>query len=306
MIKYFYKSIKDTELRTLQSRKAGAWVYVEAPSEAELELLGTKHQLELGHLRDALDPYEVPRLEVEDGNLYLFVRVPVQVGDQISTVPLLIVHTDEGIVTVAATKIPMLSSFQSNATNLYTTQKVNFILQLFNQMISRYSTFLTSISRKVRTVSVDLHAVSDQDIIQFVTFERVLIDFVAALVPGRAMLNSLLSGKYFTLYDQDQDLVEDLELSAGQIIENANADVQNMRNIREAYSTIMTNSLNRVIKALTALTILLMVPTFITSLFGMNVVLPFASYPHAFSLILLMTLGSTLVILVAFSRKRWL
>lgn len=306
MIKYFYKSIKDTDLRTLTNWKAGAWLYVEAPTESELEMLVAKHKLELGHLRDALDPYEVPRLEVEDGNVYLFIRVPVQEGEHISTVPLLIAHTSEGIVTVASRTIPMLTSFQTNASSLYTTQKVNFILQLFNQMIARYAGFLTSISRKVRTVSVDLHAVSDQDIIQFVTFERVLIDFVAALVPGRVMLNSLLSGKYVTLYDQDQDLVEDLELSAGQIIENANADVQNMRNIREAYSTIMTNSLNRVIKALTALTILLMVPTFITSLFGMNVALPFANYPHAFTIILAMTLGSTLFILAVFTRKRWL
>ncbi len=306
MVKYFYKSIKDTDLRTLTTWKAGAWIYVEAPTENELETLVAKHKLELGHLRDALDPYEVPRLEVEDGNLYLFVRVPVQEGELISTVPLLIVHTGEGIVTVASQAIPMLSSFRTNASSLHTTQKVNFILQLFNQMIARYAGFLTSISRKVRSVSVDLHAVSDQDIIQFVTFERVLIDFVAALVPGRAMLNSMLSGKYVTLYEQDQDLVEDLELSAGQIIENANADVQNMRNIREAYSTIMTNSLNRVIKALTALTILLMVPTFITSLFGMNVALPFAAYPHAFILILALTLGSTLGIFIVFTRKRWL
>ncbi|MEK7647894.1 MAG: magnesium transporter CorA family protein [Patescibacteria group bacterium] len=306
MIKYFYKSIKDTDLRTLTSWKAGAWLYAETPTENELEMLVAKHKLELGHLRDALDPYEVPRLEVEDGNIYLFMRVPVQDGEHISTMPLLIVHTAEGVITIAPRPIPMLTAFQTNASSLITTQKVNFILQLFNQMLARYSGFLTSISRKVRSVSVDLHAVSDRDIIQFVTFERVLIDFVAALVPGRAMLNALLSGKYVPLYEQDQDLVEDLELSAGQIIENANADVQNMRNIREAYSTIMTNSLNRVIKLLTALTILIMVPTFVTSLFGMNVALPFASHPQAFTFIIAITFVSTIFLLAIFTRKRWL
>ncbi len=306
MITYFYKSVTDTDLRRLTDWRAGAWVYAEAPTEDELELLVAKHKLELGHLRDALDPYEVPRLEVEDGNVYLFMRLPVADGEQISTMPLLIVHTEECIVTVAPRAIPMLTAFQTNASSLHTTQKVNFMLQLFNQTLARYAGFLTTISRKVRTVSVDLHAVSDEDIIQFVSFERVLIDFVAALVPCRTMLKALLSGKYVPLYEQDHDLIEDLELSAGQIVENANADVQNMRNIREAYSTIMTNSLNRVIKMLTALTILLMVPTFVTSLFGMNVALPFANHPHGFIIILALTFGSTVFLLAVFTRKRWL
>ncbi|KKL16870.1 hypothetical protein LCGC14_2491250, partial [marine sediment metagenome] len=91
----------------------------------------------------------------------------------------------------------------------------------------------------------------------------------------------------------------------GQLMEMCRSNLKNIANIRDAYSTIMTNNLNNVVKLLTSLTVILMVPTLISSLYGMNVKLPFAESPIAFVGILIFTFLLSLLILAIFIRKRF-
>jgi len=74
MIKYYYKSLRGDAITELQQAKPGTWVYVEAPSEEEVATLTAQFKLEEGYLQDALDEDEVPRLEREGDQAYIFVR----------------------------------------------------------------------------------------------------------------------------------------------------------------------------------------------------------------------------------------
>ena len=68
----------------------------------------------------------------------------------------------------------------------------------------------------------------------------------------------------------------------------------------------MTNNLNRVIKILTALTIVLAVPTIVASFYGMNVKLPLAESPDAFLIVLGVTILASIGVLALFFKNRWL
>src|SRR3990172_1492160 len=127
--------------------------------------------------------------------------------------------------------------------------------------------------------------INNKDIIQFVTYESVLNDFLTALEPTNVILKNLFSGKFLKLTDQEKEWVEDLYFSNSQLIELSQANLRNIVNIREAYSTIITNNLNRVIRLLTSLTVILAVPTMIASIYGMNIDLPFDHSPNAFFII---------------------
>jgi magnesium transporter len=96
------------------------------------------------------------------------------------------------------------------------------------------------------------------------------------------ILESLTSGRYLTFRESDHDLIEDIMLSNRQLIEQTDDSIRTLKNIREAYTTIMTNNLNQVIKLLTSLTVIFTIPTMVASLYGMNVRLPFDSHPFAF------------------------
>jgi len=140
----------------------------------------------------------------------------------------------------------------------------------------------------------------------FVGFEEELNDFLSALTHTSPVLQNILGGKLIKLYEQDGELMEDLILSANQLIGLCQSTLKNIVNIREAYSTIVTNDLNRVIKLFTSLTVILTIPTIIASLYGMNVKLPLAGNPEAFWIISLAIVVIVSVILYIFSRNRWL
>lgn len=306
MIKFYHKTIEDKKLSVLNDFKIGSWIYIEKPSEKELEFLTEKFSFEPGLLKDAIDPYEVPRLEVDNGTLYIFTRVPFREQGKVITVPILIAISPNYVLTVAQNNLPFLQKFIDGGIEFNTTKKTNFFLQIFSQIILLYNNFLTNISRGVRSGTVRLKDIGNEDIVRFVNFESILNDFLAALLPTNAILNNLLSGKFLELYEEDKDLIEDLFLGNNQLIELAKINLKTIVNIRESYSTIMSNNLNRVMKLLTALTIIITVPTTIINFYSMNVRLPFAQSPWAFWIVLGATLVLALILLGIFIKKKWL
>ena len=293
-------------MKILNKFKVGSWVYAENPSEEELKYLSKSFHLEKGLLKDALDPNEVPRMEVEKSTTYIFTRIPYSESGKVSTMPVLVALGKDFLITVSQGPLPLLEKFIKGEVDFYTTQKTKLFLQLFSEINASYNVFLNNINRRVRAMSIELEKISNKDIVQFVTFEGNINDFLGALVPTHTILKNILSGKFLKLYEKDEDLTEDLFLANGQFIESCRTILKTIVNVREAYSTIITNNLNRVIKLLTALTIILTVPTIIASFYGMNVRLPFADTPLAFFGILGVAVLISVFLLVIFIKNRWL
>ena len=309
MVNYYFKSVRDEQLKKIGKFKTGSWIYVEDPDKKELSQLAKKLSLEAGHLTDSTDPYEVPRLEIEKEAVYIFTRIPFSLEnkiEKITTVPLLVIISNNFIMTISQKPLYFIDKFLEGNIDFSTTQKTKLFLLIFSQINSSYNRNLTRIIRQVRTISIHLENIKNHDIVQFVMFEAVLNDFLSALNPTNNILKQLLSGKILKLYENDKDLTEDLFLSNNQLIERSQMNLNIISNIRNAYSTIMTNNLNRVIKFLTALTIILNVPMIISSFYGMNVSLPLAGSPMAFWQISSFTLIITLILLLVFSKNRWL
>ena len=305
MIKYYYKSVKDTELQALKDFRVGTWIYIENPTREELEQLADKHGLELGHLTDALDPHEVPRLEIEKQAIYFYRRVPHELDDRVITTPVLVVVGEDFVATVSKYPIPFLNRILKSSVDLNTTQKTKLVIQIFTEITAAYNSFLTNIRRKVRTSGVERKHINNAVIMQFIQFEEILNDFLLGLVPASAILDKLVTGKILPLHETDQDIVEDLSHSTGQLIVQSRATLRSIVNVRESYSTILTNDLNRVIKLLTGLTIILNVSMIITGLYGMNVALPFANSPNAFWGVILFGSIVSLGLMFVFFRNRW-
>lgn len=307
MIEIYHKNIKEKVFKILdvQSFKTGSWIYAENIDDDDIELLSEKFSLDAGLLKDAMDPYEVPRSETKGGILYIFTRVPHLEDGQILTTPLLIAIGNNFLATASRIHLPFLEKLVKTE-HFFTTQKTNLFLQVFSQITSAYNEFLTSINKQVRGISVKLNKVTNADIVQFVGYEEILNDFMSALVPTNTILSHILSGKSLELFPQDKELIEDLSLSNGQLIEICRANLKNIVNIRQAYSTIMANDLNRVIKLLTSLTIILTIPMIISSLYGMNLKLPFDQSPLAFIGIIATIVLISGILIVIFVKNRWL
>jgi magnesium transporter len=282
MIKYFYKSVRSERMRELDGYKPGSWVYVEAPSHDEIAQLVKKFELVEGHLQDALDEDEMPRLEKEGDQSYIFVRFAYKSMDgELLTAPLLFIFGGEVVITVSQIRIPALDAFMSGKLNFATTQRAKLVLLILQQIVEQYDGFISRTSKQIKLIRSRLrgHEISNQDFIDFVTIEDELNEFQSSLMPTNATLRRLLLGRYMPLFAEDQDIVEDLLLNNEQSIEACNSNMQSIIHIREAYTSISSNNLNRTMKILTATTVIIAVPNLFFSMYGMNLELPLQHEP---------------------------
>jgi magnesium transporter len=305
MIEILHKTIRAKKMQKHQHFKAGSWVYVEGPSKDEVKTLVSELGLDEHLIQDALDPYEAPRMEVDGKNLYIYSRVPVKRGSEVTTVPLLIVITDTFLVTISASKISVIKQIIANPRYVNTTQRLKLLLVLFSNINMVYATFLHDINRAARKNRVNLEHITNKDIVNLITAEEVLNDFLTALVPTYNVLEQILSSRHVKLHENDRDLAEDLLLSTNQLIDLSKSNLKSMVTIRDGYSTIMTNNLNRVIKMLTGITMLLTIPMIVSGFYGMNIALPFMGSPYAFWYIMGTTLLFSGILFAIFLRNKW-
>lgn len=307
MIAYYQKTITTRRLKEVPEFRVGSWISVVDPTEEDFIILEKERGLDRGLLADAVDPYEVPRVETENGTTYLFTRIPFEGSGQITAAPALLGVAPEFVFTVSRRKLPFFDVFQDGKIDFHTTQKVRLLLQMLLEIDNVHARYITLINREVRRLSAGLSGtISNKDIIRFVGHETTLNDLLDALVPTNAALAQLLSGKFLTLHPEDKEFAEDLHLRNGQLVELSRTNLRALMNIRNAYATILTNNLNRVIKLLTGLTIVLTIPTIIVNVYGMNVPLPFQDSPHAFWIVATFAALLTVGAIVLFRKKELL
>lgn len=308
MIKYYYRS-KNSSTKQLDKFKTGCWINVVDPSQDEIEELATSLSLDEGLFIDATDEDEMPRMAREDGVVYLFLRFAYTNDQlQIETAPILFILSEKFLITVSRQKFLRLEKFTNDTIDYTSLKPTRLMLQILDQVDDEYESKLSGISRQIKTIRSRLRIedIKNKDFIDFVLIEDVLNDFMSALTPMNSILKRMLLGKNLKLVGDNEDIVEDLMLNNEQSIEACKSTLKTIVNIRESYSTIMTNNLNRVIRLLTVLTVIISVPTLIASLYGMNVALPFEGSAKAFAGIMVISLLISLLLLIYFKVRKWL
>jgi len=303
----YFRNIRSQVLEELDAPKRGSWLRVIDPSKEELKELEKKYKLDSDLLADGIDIYEVPRIEMDEGNLYIYVRYCRPAGESTSTHPLLIVVMPDMLMTVSRIESEPVSKLIESGRSV-TTQKLKTMLQILEELNRGYRKHLNTVTRDIVFTRKRLQRkiVSNDDILNFIDVEEDLNEFLAALQPYGIVLHALLNGRYVKLHEEDKDLIEDLQLSASELMELTKSRLKTIQNIREAYNTIATNNLNKVFKRLTSISIFMAIPTIIGGFYGMNVALPFADNPQAFSIVAGFTVFIMTLFVIYFRRKKWL
>ncbi len=311
MIHYFYKNLRSKEVKELQEYQPGSWVCVQEPTRDEIDDLVRRFNLDPGHMEDALDAEEMPRLEKEGDISYIFVRYAFTNEEvEITTAPLLFVVGPNLLITVTPHKIPRLQRFMNGKIDFATTQRTKLVLQIMTQIAEQYELFINNVGKQIKLMRVQLkqHDINNDDFVNFVMIEDELNEFLSALQPTTAILRRLLLGRHIPLFEEDQDLVEDLLLNNEQSIEGCRSNVKTVASIRDSYSTIASNNLNRSMKWLTAATVAIALPNLFFGMYGMNIDLPFqhiedleSSIPY---LIVISTTIISTILLLVIARKR--
>ncbi len=285
-----YKTV-DNSLLKISDFEEGCWINMINPTVNELELINEILNVDMDFLRAPLDDEESSRIEVEDGQVFILVDIPVVDIEEDSyvyyTLPLGIILKDKHIITICLKGNSVIQHFEENKVRSFCTYKrTRFVLQLLYRMDTRYLVYLKQIDKMSDKIEHQLHkSMKNKELIQLLDLEKSLVYFSTSLKGNEIVLEKLLKFDVLKLYPEDQDLLEDVIIENKQAIEMASIYSNILSGMMDAFASVISNNLNIVMKMLTSITIVMAVPTMFASFYGMNVGLPLQNSPYAFLIV---------------------
>ncbi|MBD8923843.1 magnesium transporter CorA family protein [bacterium] len=305
MLKIYNTDIETNKLEEIKEFKKGSWINLVNPSEQEIKKVCESTNIQEDFIRDALDFEEKARIDKEeDDDTTLFVvDVPIveknEENDVYTTMPLgMIVVRDDFFITVSLRKNKVIEDFEKRKIKDFQTyKKSKLIFQILYLNSSYYLSYLKLINKETEIAEYILkNSMKNKELLKLLSLEKSLVYFTTSLKSNELVMERTLRGKIIKLYEDDEDILEDAITENKQAIEMAKIYSDILNGTMEAYASIISNNLNGVMKFLTSITIVLAIPTMISSFWGMNVNLPFQDSKLGFVIMIAISAILTLVV----------
>lgn len=312
MVKIYHSDLQTNEFSQMDDLIEGCWINMINPTEKEIKLVCEKLDMQEDFIRYPLDYEEKARIDVEedDGTILFIIDVPIIEKDKdaqiYTTMPLgMIVVRDEYFITVSLKKNIVIDNFEKQRIKgVSTYKKSRFILQILYSNSSLFLTYLKQISRETEIAEQVLKtSMKNKELLKLLSLEKSLVYFATSLKSNELVMEKTMRGKIIKLYDDDEDILEDALVENRQAIEMTKIYTDILNGTMDAYASIISNNLNSVMKFLTSITIVLTIPTIISSFWGMNVHVPLQDNPLGFLAIVVITVLVTLIAVYILKRR---
>lgn len=288
----------------------GCWISVVAPTPQEIKVLIDDYGLDSGFVKSSLDEEESSRIEREDEQTLVIIDTPVSTVDDdktrnFYTQPMGIIITDDYVFTISLKEIQIINeAMHGGIRNLRPSFKTRFVLQLLLRIAALFLTYLKQIDKISSAAEQELHgAMKNELLMQLLALEKSLVYFSTSLKANEATIEKIFRGRVIKLYDEDQDLLEDVLIEMKQAIEMASIYTGILSSMMDGFSSIISNNLNIVMWRLTIVTIILEIPNIMFAFYGINTVdLPMPYTWFAITLTVFLT-GLTAFILMKWKKK---
>lgn len=277
MVKY-YRNI-ESRICEIENRENGCWISVIDPTETEISDLEEELNVDRDYIRAALDEEEPSRIESDDGVTLIVVDYPIAEQDNdpdktllYSTTPMSIIITDSNVITVSAKENVVIDEISKGVVKgIHTNLKTRFVFTILLRIAARYLQYLKQIDKISNYVEGKMYlSMKNKGLVQLLGLEKSLVYFSTSLKANEAVLEKLMRGRYLKLYEEDQDLLDDVIIEVKQAIEMTNIYSNILSGTMDTFASIISNNLNIVMKRMTTLTIIMAMPTIVFSFYGMN------------------------------------
>ncbi|MGM0883281.1 MAG: magnesium transporter CorA family protein [Bacillota bacterium] len=290
----------------------GCWINLVAPTEQEIGHVAGKLQIPLDFLRDPLDEEERSRIEKDDDNVLIIVNMPLMSKDEkeiaiYDTIPLGMIIASDCFITVCLKDNPIFHFFaQNKVKHFFTNKKTRFSFQILYLIATSFLKYLKQISKMTDEIEKQLHqSMKNKELFSLLNMEKSLVYFTTSLKSNNIVMQKMLKSNYLKMYEDDQEILEDVIIENQQAIEMAETHTTILSGMMDAFASVISNNLNIVMKFLTSITIILALPTMVASFYGMNVKLPFQDYPYAFVGTIFISIILSSITAVIFWKKRF-
>lgn len=273
----------------------GCWVSVINPSPQEIKELIDVYGLDSGFVKSSLDEEESSRIEREDDQTLVIIDTPVSSMDEdktrmFYTMPIGIIITKDYVFTISLQENQVLDeAMRGTIRNLRPDFKTRFVLQLLLRISARFLFHLKQIDKISSAAEQQLHdAMKNELLMQLLALEKSLVYFSTSLKANEATIEKIHRGRVIKLYDEDQDLLEDVLIEMKQAIEMSSIYSGILSSMMDGFSSVISNNQNIVMWRLTIITVILEIPNIVVGFYGMNTeTLPFdSSWIYPFMIII--------------------
>ena len=288
-------------LHTINEWEPNCWMQITCPTEEDRKMLEEQYEIPDYFLSDISDTDERARYEYDDGWMLIILRIPyvkeVRSRTPYTTVPLGIIHKRDVTITICYYETNMMIDFVS-----YQQRRgegfVDYVDMIFRMFLSSavwYLKRLKQINQIIDKAKRDMdHNVDNASLISLSRLQDSLTYFLTAIRGNETLLQKL---RFKLQVDElDADLIEDVNIEMSQARETARIYSEILDSTMETYRGIINNNMNTVMRTLTSVSIILMFPTLISSLFGMNLINGMEKsslgFPIALAISLVVSVGS--------------
>lgn len=301
-----YKN-ENSQLKKQKEIEVGTWINVDHFSNEELDEIHKSTNIELNLLKKLMDTHETARVEQREDTVLIVLKVPIKKYNGYRTVPLGIIVAPNHIVTICnegnqVFKQPLEDS------SLNPLEKTNFTIQIFYYVATLYLSHLEEVQNDLQNQEKSLyHATNNTALKGLMKIEKSLVYFMQSLSSNEMVLERIASGNVLPLYKGDERLLEDAMIENRQAIAMANLYQELLSSLTDSYGTIISNNLNQIMKFLAGVTIVISIPTMVSSFIGMNVPLgKLGEDPMAFLYLCIFSLIISLIVAFYLKRKNML
>lgn len=290
MLEYIRRINKKEKAKKINSLTKDCLVKCINPSSEEIDFLIQKFKLEKDLIMDGLDIYENPRVEQENGVVYIFLRSPIisqTVKEQLEQEPsssFVAIMTKDNIIIVSKAELKIFDiitnskSFFTDNRSLTTLLMLSFISKIFSDSVRE-------IMKSVKKDKTNIHQYSEKELNRLVSKEDTINDYLSSFSPLVDINKQIVGIRSLRFTEQEKEFIEDLSIDLNQTLNACKNALKSISNTREYYTAALTNKLNKTMTLLTFFTVFLTIPTIIFSMYGMNINLPFQDHPQILAII---------------------
>ena len=299
--------ISPKEIKAIPKIEKNCWINAIQPTDEEIEKLKQVISLPDDIITSLKDIDEIPSVEEYPSYTFIIIRTPYNHPKSdltYTTQPLGIFLHDKFVLTICYEKNDVVDMLK---TTPFKFKKSQFVLRLLLKSSRIFLNYLKSIHKKMIACE-ELLEVSQKNkvLMMFLELEKSLVYFNTSLKSNYILIEKLLKNKRLLKHKENAFFMDHIIEETKQGIQMTEVYSNILSNTLDAFASIVSNNLNIVMKTLTSLTLIFSIPILISSIYGMNVDLPYGHLPYAFTFIMAFSLMMSIIAVYIFAKKRYI
>lgn len=277
MIEYYYKKKSADQIEKIKDYVKGSWINVVNPSKEEIEFIVNNFKISEPNLIDGLDIHENPRFEIEDKKQYIYLTAPTSKIKQEYDSSFLVVYAKDYFMTVSRHSLEIFDKILKSKIQFEKFDNSRNIVKILFVLSRMFERSVHKILKETKENRADLSRLKTQDIERLINHEDKLNNYITSFGATIGTYQRILRDRSIKFIRKDEEVIKDLIIDLNETLNLCKQTLKTISNMRNYYSTKLSNDLNKTVKVLTMATIFLSIPTLLSSIYGMNVSLPFQS-----------------------------